>query len=543
MKKVFLYIFTAAALTGLTTSCDDFGDVNNNPEYLNPGNMDYGLMFTHVQSQIAGSDWDIWRNGLIYSANMVQHTTSADWSQGVFYTWSDGYNSAYWDGFYGGGRGAIRNVIEVISKWENNPSYANEVQYARVMKAYMFQRMTDLYGDVPYFEAGKASITGYPKYDSQASIYDDLLKELDEVNTALKNPSSQNTIGAKDVMFGGNPEKWRKFANSLMLRVAMRLTKVDSAKAGTWAAKALSNGVIENLDDNAMLLHADGVVTNDSAEPFGKILSHEDPAKFYLSEFFVNELKSTSDPRIHLIATRCATNPQASWLSSFDFGNSDDIDQLVGMPIGYRDAAGEWNIVNAPGYPGKEWRKYYALPNRKTFSRPDVPSMLVTHTETALLLAEAAHRGYIAGGDATAKSYLEKGIKAAMQQFSLYIAARNEYNTYLSDAKVTAYVNSRLAAFSANPLKEINWQYYVTTFGDEYETFANWRRSGYPEIKSVYAAPHNRPAYPNRISTEIPRRFTYPVNESQDNTTNYNEAVKRLSDGDKMTSTVWWDKK
>ncbi len=542
MKKIILYIFATATLTSLTTSCNDFGDINNDPEHLNPGNMDYGLMFTQVQSQIAGSDWDIWRNSCIYSANMIQHTTSADWTQGVFYTWSEGYNAAYWDGFYGGGRGAIRNIIETIAQWKDKPNYANEVEYARVMKAFMLHRMTDLYGDVPYFEAGQPSLTGYPKYDTQEAIYDDLLKELDEVNTSLKSPSAQNTIGKADVIFGGDSEKWRKFANSLMLRIAMRLTKVNSEKAATWAAKALSNGLFVSAEDNAILQHTDGVVTNDSAEPFGKILSHEDPAKFFLSEFFVNQLKETADPRIHLIATQCSTNPEAKWLSDFDFGNSDDVNKLVGMPIGYRASEGDWDISNAPGYPGKEWRKYYALPNRKTYSRPDAPSMLVTYTENCLLLAEAAERGFISGGRAEAKSYLEKGIRAAMHQFSLYIAARTEYNVYLSDASINEYVNSRLTTFDAEPLKEINWQYYITTFGDEYETFANWRRSGYPEIKSVYAAPHNRPTYPNSISTEIPRRFTYPINESQNNTINYDVAVKRLSDGDKMTSRIWWDK-
>jgi hypothetical protein len=542
MKKIILYICVTISLIGFSTSCNDFGDVNNDPEHLNPGNMDYGLIFTQVQSQIAGSDWDIWRNSCIYAANMMQHTASADWSQGVFYTWSEGYNAAYWDGFYVGGRAPIRNIIEVIAQWKDKPGYANEVQYARVMKAFMLHRMTDLYGDVPYSEAGQPSLTGYPKYDTQESIYDDLLKELDEVNTALSSPSSQNTIGSADVIYKGNPEKWRKFANSLMLRIAMRLSKADAGKAKTWTEKALANGLFTNAEDNAALPHADGLVTDDSAEPFGKILSNEDPAKFYLSEYFIGQLKETKDPRIHLIATRCSTNPEEKWLGNFDFGDSSDAGKLIGLPIGYRAAEGNWDLANAPGYPGQDWRKYYALPNRKTYSRPDVPSMLVTYTENNLLLADAAARGFIPGGNATAKEYLEKGIRAAMHQFSFYIAARTEYNLYLSNASINDYVTEALNRFDANQLKEINWQYYVTTFGDEYETFANWRRTGYPEIKSVYAAPHNRPTYPNSISSEIPRRFTYPINESQNNAGNYNDAVKRLSDGDKMTSHVWWDK-
>lgn len=570
MKKIFLYICAAVSLINLTTSCDDFGDVNVDPEHLNPKNMDYALMFTQVQSQIAGSDWDVWRNSVIYSANMIQHTTAAKSSPGVFYTYSEGYNAAYWESFFTGSRGPIRNITEVIEKWEGNPDFANETQFARVMKVYMFQRMTDLYGDVPYFEAGQPALTGYPKYDSQEAIYNDLLKELDEVNTALKTSSKKSLFPKNaDVMFEQDSEKWRKFANSLMLRIAMRLTKADPEKAKTWAAKAVANGLFSSAADNAMLRHSEAVVTNDSAEPFGKILSNEDPGVYYISEFFIDELKATKDPRIHLIATKC-TNPTAKWAGGFDFGNSTNADELIGFPIGYRSGTTVWGIqkvekvrpffpdyISTEGITNKDeleritkinaekwanWESICAFPNRLTYSRPDVPSMLVTYTENCLLLAEAAERGFIPGGNAKAKEYLEQGIRAAMEQFLLYPAAKTLYDNFLTPTNVNSYVTDALKRFALNPLKEISWQYYINTFGDEYETFANWRRTGYPEIKSVYAAPHSRPPYTNSISTEIPRRFTYPSNESQNNTMNYNDAVNKLSGGDRMTSRVWWDK-
>lgn len=545
MKKILLYTVAALGLTSLTTSCSNFGDTNIDPENMNPANMDYTYMFTHVQSQIAGSDWDQWRTGCIYSANMVQHTTSVDWAEGVFYTWSGSFNAAFWDGFYSGERGAVRNVVEVMERWKNKPEYANEYQYARVMKAYILQRMTDLYGDVPYFEAGRKAFGGSstPKYDTQEVIYDDLLKELDEVNTALKATTQKGTIGAADVIYAANPEPWRKFANSLMLRVAMRLTKVDPAKAAVWAKKAVANGVFTSAEESAIVMHNDGTPSTDSAEPFGKIVSDSDPQAFYLSEFFINALKGKADPRIHMIATKCAfPASKFSEANKFDLGDNSDASQLIGLPMGYELKAGDWDLSKAPGYPGeKEWRSHYALINRKTISRPDAPSMLVTYAETCLLLADAAERGFINGGNAAAKDYFEKGIRAAMSQFSLYKMATSDYQKYLAADKVNAYVTARLADFNANALSAINWEYYVVTLGDEYETFANWRRSGYPELKSVYSAPYNRPKYPNSISTEIPRRFTYPVNESQNNAANYNEAVKRLSNGDKMDSRVWWD--
>lgn len=543
MKKLLLYTFTAFSLMGLTTGCSDFGDVNNDPEHLNPENMDYKLMFTQVQTQICGSDWDVWRNGCIYAANMMQHTTSADWKQGVFYTWSNDYNAAYWDGFYKGGRAAIRNIIEVIERWKDNPAYTNEVQYCRVMKAYMFQRMTDLYGDVPYFEAGKGALGGelYPKYDTQKAIYDDLLKELDEVNTALKTPSETNSIGGADLIYAGKPEKWRLFANSLMLRVATRLSEVDKATASTWAAKALANGVFTSRDDEAILKHTDGSTSNDSAEPYGKIFSESDPQAFYMSETFITELKNTNDPRLRMIATTVA-KPSTQWSAGNGFDTGDNTKDLIGMPIGYETGDGDWSIKKADGYPGDAlWRSYYALPNRKTYARPDVPTMLVTYAETQLLLADAVVRGLITTGK-TAEEYFKEGVTAAMEQFQYYTAASEDYKEYLADDKVAEYRDSRIDEFKANPKKEIAWQYYINTFCDEYETFANWRRTGYPELKSVYEL-RGKTGYPNSVTTDIPRRFRYPTAETQDNPANYKEAVSRISGGDAMSSRVWWDVK
>lgn len=547
MKKTVYSIAVAAALALGAAGCGDFGNMNVDPENMNANNMDYTLMFTEIQSQITGSEWDQWRNGIIYASNMLQHTTSVDWAQGVFYTWTPDYNSAYWVAQYSGERAAFRNSVEVMERWKSKPEFANEYQYTRVMKAYISQQMTDLYGDVPYSEAGRKIFGGpsYPKYDTQESIYDDLLKELNEVNTALKNPSPKNSIGARDVIYNGKPEQWRKLANSLMLRVAMRLTKVNPQKAATWAKTAFTNGVFASPDESALVKHSDGTPMDDSAEPFGKVLSSSDPQAFYLSEYFINELKAKADPRLQMIATKTTRpNSRFSEGNDFDLGDNSDPSKLVGMPIGYSNTVGQWNISTAPGYPGDDqWRSHYALANRKTISRTDTPSMLVTYAETCLLLSEAIFRGYIEGGSAVAKEYFAKGIRAAMGQFAVYKEASADYAKYLSADNVDAYVAARSADFDANALKAINWEYYVVTFGDEYEAFANWRRSGYPELKSVYEAPYNRPVYPNSVTMEIPRRFTYPVSESQNNTKNYNDAVKRLLKGDKMDSRVWWDTK
>jgi hypothetical protein len=536
MKKIVLYLVLAAfSLMGATTSCSDFGDTNIDPENLNEGNINYNLLFTAAQVQALGSDWDVWRNGIIYGSTMMQHTTSVSWNY-VFYTYNEGYNAAFWDGLYSGDRGVIRDIISVIDKWKNAEGVENDYQFARIMKAYMFHRMTDLYGDIPYSEAGRIKEgIAYPKYDTQESIYNDLLKELNEAQDAI-NASAGSQLNSADLYFNGDPGKWKKFANSLILRIAMRLSKVNPAKAQEWIKTAVNNGIINQPGDNAVLLHTDGTPADDSAEPYGKIFSHADPQAFFLSEYFVNLLKNANDPRLPLIATVC-DNPGIPYMQDgHEKGNPAPTVQ-VGMPVGYDNNGGAWDLSKAPGYPGENFRSYYSVPSRYTYADPQAPTMIVTYAENQLLLAEAAHRGWLQGTSETrsAKDYYESGVRAAMEQFSLYPNARNLYGEYLTSEAINNYL-------SANPFDEsralemINTQYYIVTFCDEYESFANWRRTGYPALTPV------NKGYPNNVTNgSIPRRFTYPVSESQSNATNYREAVQRLKDGDRMTSRVWWD--
>ena len=534
MKKFVLYTaFAALGLIG-TTSCSDFGDVNTDPEHLNDGNINYGMLFTNAQHQALGSDWDVWRNGIIYGASMIQHVTSAQWSQ-IFYVWDSGYNAAYWDSMYKGDRAAARDISIALQNWEGDDRFATDYQMARIVKAYIFHRLTDLYGDIPYSEA----VCGidYPKYDTQEAIYADLLKELNEAQTALDGAAPAE-LGSKDIYFNSDLTKWRKFANSLMLRIAMRMSKVDEASSRQWVKTAVDNGIIMSNEDNAMLQHPNGSVADDSSEPYGKIFSDTDAGAFFLAEYFVNLLKSTNDPRLALIATVCSTDPRTKYSAEgYDYGNNDPAIQM-GMPSGYDNEDGPFDISQDPNYPGDDkYRTTYSTVNRNTYSDPTAPTFIVTYAENCFLLAEAAYRGWLDGTSAsgTAQSYYEEGVRAAMKQFSQFPNATSLYNTYLTDAAIDQYLAEN-PFDQSRALEQINTQYYINTFCDAYETFANWRRSGYPVLTPV------NKDYPNNATNgTIPRRFTYLTTESTVNTTNYQEAVARLNNGDSMTSRVWWD--
>ncbi len=558
-------ILLASALTLGVTSCGDFGDLNTNPESINSGNVPYEMLFSNAQHQALGSDWDQWRTGCIYSSQFVQQLVSINWwdSYGR-YQWSDGYSASYWD-TYSSDRGAMRDVTTVYDKWEGDESLAIDWNMARVMRVYAFSKMTDLYGDIPYSQAGRPSKYSYPVYDTQEEIYKSMLKELDEAQANLGSGTAK--MKTADLYFSGDAASWKKFANSLMLRLAMRLVKVDEATAKTYAAKAVANGVMTSNDDNAKLEHsADALTTNDSCEPFAKIIAHED-REFFISDFFVKLLKNSSDPRLSLIATVAPyassgqytdiqNNTSGTWTAN-DYGDMSFDAQQGLLQGGYSDGPKSQYFIGkspeAQADPNSIWAKFndetwrsdyaknFSSPNRCTYADPTTPTFIVTYAQTQFLLAEAAVRGYISGD---AKTYYENGVKAAFDQF-------NQFRNGAAAIKVVTDQYGSLAAaaqayLAANPynaskaLEQINTQYYINSFGDEYEVFSNWRRSGFPVLTPNAQAANDGQCATNGGS--IPRRFRYPTSESQVNTTNYDAASARMTGGDRMDSRVWWDK-
>lgn len=524
MNKLFrLTIFAAVAVLILGSCKKDFVSINTDPNHITAANINYGYLFTNAQLITSGNSdangYEDWRNNLIYSACMIQHlsSTTGYWD-GDKYLYNSGYNSAYWDDQY---PNAVTNIVEVVTHMgADSAAQGNFYNIARIFKVFMFQRMTDMYGDCPYSQAGLGYIKGItaPKYDKQSDIYPALLTELATAAANL-DVSKPNTVGTADLMYGGDPAEWKKFAYSEMVRLAMRMSKVDPANAQKWVQAAVAGGVMAGNSDNAIVQHQ-----NVSGTPVpngtGLILIGNDPNAYRLSSTFVNYLKGTGDPRLSYLATVCA-DPNVTT----DMGDTTASHQL-GQPNGY-DVPGSgsaYDLTKAPNWPGSQ--NGYSVVNRYTFSRLTAPTFLLTYGETQLLLAEAAQRGWITTG--TAATYYANGVTGAMSQLTAQAGAGP------SAAAITAYLTAN-PYNAGNALQQINNQYWVASFMDENESFANWRRSSYPTLTPVN--------YPGNVTGgTIPRRFTYPQGEASTNSSNYSAAVGDLNNGDKMTSRVWWDK-
>lgn len=518
---------TFIALTALTASLSlggckkDFVGINTDPNHITAGSMNFAYMLTSAQLITSGNSdanaYEDWRTNLIYSACMVQQLSSTvGYWDGDKYLFNPAYASSYWDQNY---PNSITDIQEVVANTKSDTSLTNLYNIARIFRAFMFQRMTDMYGDCPYSQAGLGYISGItsPKYDKQQDIYADLLNELSDAATKLS-ATATNTVGAADLLYSGDVTKWKKFAYSEMVRVAMRMSKVDPTNAQKWVQTAVAGGTMADVTDNAILAHQD-VGGTPVRNGNGLVLTLNDPNASRLSQSFVSYLKTTGDPRLSYLGTVCA-NPS----SSSDMGDTTWSKQL-GQPNGY-DPAGSgsaYDLANAPGYPGNP--NDYSVVNRYTFARLNAPTFFVTYGETELLLAEAAERGWIPDDAAT---HYKNGVTGSMQMLGAQFGAgpsAGAIATYLTANPYNA----------ADALNQINSQYWVSSFMDDVESWINWRRSGYPALTPVAN-------YPGNVTNgTIPRRFTYPQGEAGTNTANYNAAVAGLSSGDKMVSRVWWD--
>jgi hypothetical protein len=518
MKKIFIVLYSLVLLTILPACDKNFEEINIDSTKLTDQNMQYNYLFTSAQLFAAGNSdgysAGIWQSSLSYASTMVQHlsSTSGFW-YGDKYIFNASYNGSFWRWQY---PTSIKSLVDLMNNIKDDAKRRNLYNMSRIFKVFLFQRMTDIYGDIPYSEAGLGYANGLtnPKFDRQQDIYNDMLHELEDAAQNLDD-ANDNTVGEADLLYGGDVEKWKKFAYSLMLRVAMRVSKVDPALATTWAQKAVQAGVMESNDDNAIIQH-EAKGTNPVSNPVGLQLASREPASYRLSKTFVDFLITNNDPRLPYFATVVANPADVD-----DKGNNDPALQL-GQPNGYDRGGTATDIEHAPNWTGNQ--NDYSIVNRTTFSREDAPTFLLTCAETQLLLAEAAYSGWITGN---AMDFYTDGVKAAILQL-------NQSGANLRAQDAIDYVNAH-PYVPAQGLKMINEQYWIATFSDWLETWSNWRRSGYPQLTPVnYQG--------NTSNGTIPRRFTYPFDEANVNPVNYSAAVANLSGGDKMTSRIWWDK-
>ena len=396
---------------------------------------------------------------------------------------------------------------------------------ARILRVFNFHRLTDWYGNIPYKEANRL-FEGivYPAYDKQKDIYSNLLRELDEACSSLSADNMDDGFAAADLIFNGDLARWKKWGYSLMLRLAMRVSNVDSEMASRYVTKAVAGGI--------MLSNLDNVWVPMSVTPLKYVNQNGISRSFqpsdgglnsFLSKTLVDWLmgpdKSSTaddDPRLMILSGGIAQWTASGWTSYPD--GTDPLKQS-GMPNGL-----DQPMLDA--LYGKQVLDYqlFSRVNPKLLQF-DEPYQIMNSAESQFLLAEALERGIGTGITGTAEQHYNVGVRLAMQMYSKY-----DDSFSVTDEAVAQYLKTFPYGYAKPALEMIGEQLWVSKFMNWWEAWSDWRRTGYPVLIPVN--------YPSNITSgEIPTKLRMLPNEAVDNP-NYETGATKPDD---LTGKVWWD--
>jgi Starch-binding associating with outer membrane len=489
MKKISLYF--CATLVAFAMGCNDFGDTNVSPNAsLTPLTS---ALLTNVLTAIGGTTsntlpglYTQYFSETLYTDASRYSVQDLDWSIDLVGTGQLGL---------AGSIGDAQNIIDINSDPKTveyaalNGSNKNQIAIARIIKAYWFSVLTDRYGDMPYFEALKQNTQ--PKFDLQKDIYTDIFKELDE---AVKQFDSGPTV-IGDILFNGDNAKWKRFANSWRLILALRVSKVDATLGATQANAALAadGGVLgSNADNIGIAYPGNSVAYNNPWYGIGGDYNVCTTIASYLNAPYNDDRRNTYGKAAGGVLTGVPPGLQRQ------------------AAIDYTSALANANhsLILADNYRNQVGTVY-----------------ILTYADVALARAEAAELGWIPGGALEAAAQYAAGIKASWQRWG-----QN------STANLNAYkaLPSIDLAQPGSRMNKINLQRWLSFYPNGLQGWSEWRRTGIP---SLTPAP-----VPVNTSGQIPVRYIYPTVEYGLNLANVTDAVSRLEAGDTQESHVWWDK-
>ncbi len=393
-----------------------------------------------------------------------------------------------WAGIYTGPLYDLQQILNLVETQapaaaEGNGSYANQKAVATILQSFLYIQMTDRWGAIPYKNALKGSNDLKPVYDSQESIYADVFVKLSE---AVSSIDGGNPV-AGDLLLGGDMEAWKRFANTLRMSMALRLSKVDAAKgkAEYNAAITADGGVISSNDENIEWNYID-----DPAyfNPWYQNYTISNRNDYAISDVLANYMLDKGDKRIEVYAEELAgATPYKGLL--------------------YGSSAAK-NIPGAYSRVGDAFRG-------KTS-----PARIFNYPQVLFMQAEAAKIGYIEGGDAAAALFYADAIKASWEMNGVFNLA--DFTAYLAEV---AYV-------PASGYEQIMTEKWVHNYLNGYEAWNDWRRTGYPVLEPAEDAVDTR---------GIPVRQGYPTKEGALNRESYEAAVATQGVDDNYTF-IWWDK-
>jgi hypothetical protein len=464
----------------MLNACSKFEEINVNPN--NPAVVPAEMLLPQI---ISGAVSSMTSSG-VRAGQYVQHLA-----------WLGGTSEA--DGRYNLTGASYREewnapmrLLKDVNQLKELGTANNQPQYtavAMVMKVYILGLMTDAYGDIPYDDAGMGNVSGkeFARFQSQQDVYRLMLADLESANQLLKGLPA-NTVISRDILFGGNTGRWRKFANSLKIRILMR----QSAKLNVNAAVAQIFGnpteypVFENVADQATLVYNNNTdlyywfIQNPPADGSGVDFNGDGR----VSDVLVNMLASKNDPRLQIYTSPTKNSYNANRTNST-------------IPLVYRG--------QRAGLSAAEQTAYYTSSgfNKDDFSvigrriRRENRAFVMTYAELLLLKSEAIQRGIISGN--VNETYLQ-GVRAS---FDKWPATASTEVHFISEAQKMQYFSRADVGLSTTePMKQIAEQLWLDSYLNGFEGWSGWRRTGFPQIVPGPS-----------VLARIPVRYTYSDNE------------------------------
>jgi len=477
MKLKYTSIILSGTLLLSLASCKkELVKVNVNPNATENPLPDY--LLTGVIKNMADTYWGT-DNNMNSSLLFAQHWAKIQYTDPDRYIYTNTSFQSLWTTSYTKGIINLNKIISIADAQANT----NYKGVALVLRSWVFALLTDQYGNIPYKQAVNIDQNLTPAYDTQKDVYFALLDDLKAAQTAL---STSGKSIAGDVIYNGNIASWKKFANSLRLRIALRIADREPEKAKQVLAdvQAEGSGYISSNSEIAQLVYVDSPNQN----PISNLFDTRDD--YRISKTIVDQLFALNDPRLPIYAspTKDAT-PQT----------------YVGVPNGLLVGDASGLGLTKTSKPGTY------------FLAPHAPAVIISYAEVLFDQAEAVARGFIAGNTA---DFYNQAVTASLQQYGI------------ANAPITTYINSAAVKYDAsNYKKSIGNQKWIALFGQGLEAFAEWRRLDYPQLQ---------PAVAGTLNGKIPVRFIYPGTEQSLNGTSYKAAVANQG-ADVLTTKLWFD--
>ncbi|MFC4095674.1 SusD/RagB family nutrient-binding outer membrane lipoprotein [Euzebyella saccharophila] len=515
MKKIIAVLSLVLSAVSCT---EDFEELNINPNY--PASAQPELLLPGIQREMAYNWGDQgWEEGF----TVVQYAARLQFTSGDTYNWSpsgDPYDNAY---------ASLRDVENILRDTKDVEEAQNYYGVALVMKSWIYSYLTDAYGEVPYTEATQGISEGNitPVFDDQETIYDGILADLETANTVL---AGQSNISG-DIFYDGDIGKWQKFANSLRLRLLLRISDVANANAVSGMQQIVGDPttypIFESNEDMAL-------VQWNALNPQPKYETRSGSFdEVRLSQTLETRLKELNDNRLLVFAQPTTASEKGIY--------SDNFDDYVGMPNGLDDeAALGYSPSGNPEESGSNYISRLGILlacracNPEQASATASQTIIMSYSELQFILAEARENGWISVGDAAA--YYENGIRASFDYYTQRVTAGgwSEIATAMQATDLDAYIAQEKVVYSGTTeekLEKIALQKWISLFYTGFEGWSDWRRTGMPEVT---------PGPDSANDMRVPVRFQYPNSVKSTNNANYEAAVSRQG-ADDINTRLWWD--